>query len=83
MYVDSAHDLLSQAMELEPDDDAAIEIDDDDEHGGAEPFSGEYGDHGEDFGPGEGEMGMKVCPHCTMLNEADNTDCEICGLPLS
>lgn len=25
----------------------------------------------------------KVCPHCTFENASSNTDCEVCGLPLS
>jgi hypothetical protein len=24
----------------------------------------------------------KVCPHCTFVNEAGASDCDICGLPL-
>lgn len=26
--------------------------------------------------------GPKACPHCTFINEAGATDCDVCGLPL-
>ncbi|KAK4683809.1 nuclear protein localization protein 4, partial [Tremellales sp. Uapishka_1] len=29
-----------------------------------------------------GGGGEKICPHCTFVNEAGTSDCEICGLPL-
>ncbi|EIW72439.1 hypothetical protein TREMEDRAFT_58601 [Tremella mesenterica DSM 1558] len=33
-------------------------------------------------GTGVGGGGEKICPHCTFVNEAGKTDCDICGLPL-
>jgi len=43
---------------------------------------GQGGASGGDSGGG-GAATEKECPHCTFVNEAGSTDCEICGLPLS
>lgn len=31
---------------------------------------------------GGGSGGPKACPHCTFINDAGATDCDVCGLPL-
>lgn len=41
-----------------------------------DPFGGAAG------GSGGGGAGPKACPHCTFINEAGATDCDVCGLPL-
>jgi nuclear protein localization family protein 4 len=34
-------------------------------------------------GSGSGDAGgPKACPHCTFINDAGATDCDVCGLPL-
>lgn len=33
-------------------------------------------------GGGGSASGERVCPHCTFVNEAGRSDCDICGLPL-
>ncbi|WVQ62138.1 nuclear protein localization protein 4 [Kwoniella botswanensis] len=34
------------------------------------------------LGPQGGDGGERICPHCTFVNEAGRSDCDICGLPL-
>lgn len=33
-------------------------------------------------GAAGGGGGQKACPHCTFINDAGATDCDVCGLPL-
>ncbi|WWC58679.1 nuclear protein localization protein 4 [Kwoniella dejecticola CBS 10117] len=50
--------------------------------GDVEPSTGGAGGGESGAGGGGSGTGERICPHCTFVNEAGRSDCDICGLPL-